>query len=581
MKKYFDSMGNIKTKLTDSDYIAIMERVAETNNPIWNKYRKEEGLRPLSVDEDLLRILNDNTYNYRGYYEKYPNSRANADTHWPDEFKTVYHPTFSNESIYSGKKSQYNPQGLVGGTWVGKDGEEFVPAPWQTDNKYRNGGRIKAEDGEIYDEPYFGGYLNGITVTPSGNRNTTRDDWYNADYQQKVEEKKRNERQQMYDFQDNIRKSTASVAPYATAALFAPYIISNAGVINKFLQHPVTSIFGKSQAAGLADIGIQEAEAMGAMYDLARNLKNKKYKPADTIGETLKNYSNIGLDLLASYPFLRTTNTLRKNLKYTSPNKSYAARTLIDVISNPAETAKALYKGEYIRNKSDLLRMMRKANKEAIDGANFTRDFYRYHTDVLTTEPKINFYHPYEYPGSLGYYNANKRDILHINPYRYPNSNIIDAARVKGTAAHENTHRTEGIISKRLGRISDGVIDAGKEHFLDYDYVDDLNIVTNYTVPTQYFDAIARYFRPHREHPIIRKYLKYFNKGNSHGRSPEEHIADFVENMSYGRNWHDTKQDILLSEGTSLPAKFYEDYFKYLRNSVEDVYKIKNKYNIK
>ena len=73
-----------------------MENVAERNYKNW-------GFD--NVDAALIYALNDNTYNYRGYYNKYPKSNADSNTHWTDEFKTVYHPTFSNESIYSGKKS--------------------------------------------------------------------------------------------------------------------------------------------------------------------------------------------------------------------------------------------------------------------------------------------------------------------------------------------------------------------------------------------------------------------------------------------------------------------------------------------
>lgn len=87
-------------------------------------------------DVALLHALNDNSYNYRGYYNKYPNGDGNAKGHWTDEFKTVYHPTFSDESIYSGKKSQYNPNGLKSGTWIG---EIFMPRYWQR-NKKENGG---------------------------------------------------------------------------------------------------------------------------------------------------------------------------------------------------------------------------------------------------------------------------------------------------------------------------------------------------------------------------------------------------------------------------------------------------------
>lgn len=115
--------------ISDQQYYDIMERVAKENNPKWNKQRIKEGVQPLSEDEEYLRILNDNTYDYRGYYDKYPNSRANADTHWSDEFKTVYHPTFSKYSSYSEKRDpNYNPQSLKGGDWVFGT---FIPQPWQ------------------------------------------------------------------------------------------------------------------------------------------------------------------------------------------------------------------------------------------------------------------------------------------------------------------------------------------------------------------------------------------------------------------------------------------------------------------
>lgn len=117
-------------KLSDEEYISIMEKVVKDNYKQWG-FNNE--------DEALLHALNDNTYDYRGYYNKYPNSRANAETHWTDEFKTVYHPTFSNESRYSGVKSQFNPNGLIGGYW---NIDEFIPAEWQRNKQYKNGGKI-------------------------------------------------------------------------------------------------------------------------------------------------------------------------------------------------------------------------------------------------------------------------------------------------------------------------------------------------------------------------------------------------------------------------------------------------------
>lgn len=131
-KKYKRSIEDAG-RISDEEYYNIMEGVAERN------YRDWDLPNP---DAALVQALNDNTYNYRGYYNKYPNGDGNAKDHWPDDFKTVYHPTFSKESKYSGKKSQYNPKGLTGGTWYG---EYFVPSVdlLVERNKFEKGGSTK------------------------------------------------------------------------------------------------------------------------------------------------------------------------------------------------------------------------------------------------------------------------------------------------------------------------------------------------------------------------------------------------------------------------------------------------------
>lgn len=134
-------------RISDEEYYNIMEGVAERNYRNWGF--------PNS-DAALLHTLNNNTYNYRGYYNKYPKGDGNAKDHWPDDFKTVYHPSFSNESIYSGKKSQYNPKGLKGGYWIG---ETFMPANYQRTNigeeTFRpiNWKRNEKKNGGIYIAP--------------------------------------------------------------------------------------------------------------------------------------------------------------------------------------------------------------------------------------------------------------------------------------------------------------------------------------------------------------------------------------------------------------------------------------------
>lgn len=69
-------------------------------------------------------IDHDNTFDYEGFYNSDPDNAyrlLNNDptAHFDDTYKTVYHPTFSDLSIYSGKvDSRFNPEGLKGGHWV-------------------------------------------------------------------------------------------------------------------------------------------------------------------------------------------------------------------------------------------------------------------------------------------------------------------------------------------------------------------------------------------------------------------------------------------------------------------------------
>lgn len=105
--------------LTDTQYYSIMKQVAADN------WRKWGDASPAAA---FNRAINSNAYDYRGYYNKYPNSRANADTHWTDEFKGVGERTFSDQSKYSGvRHPKYNPNGIRGGHWYGVNENMFVP----------------------------------------------------------------------------------------------------------------------------------------------------------------------------------------------------------------------------------------------------------------------------------------------------------------------------------------------------------------------------------------------------------------------------------------------------------------------
>lgn len=115
--------GNIKS----DDYYDYMEKLAAKKAKDWNE----------DPDIILMHMLNDNTYNYREFYEKEPQMAmkmltADPNAHFTDIGKTVYHPTFSNESSYSGKKSDYNPRGTVGGSWKGDN--VYIPSRSQYEN---------------------------------------------------------------------------------------------------------------------------------------------------------------------------------------------------------------------------------------------------------------------------------------------------------------------------------------------------------------------------------------------------------------------------------------------------------------
>lgn len=124
----FANGGNINSN--DSEYYDYLSKLAD-------KKAKDWGEDP---DKVFLDMLNDNTYNYRAFWDndrEAANKMLTADpeAHFTDIGKTVYHPTFSNESIYSGKVSDYNPRGTIGGSWDNSDGVDwYIPSRSQFKN---------------------------------------------------------------------------------------------------------------------------------------------------------------------------------------------------------------------------------------------------------------------------------------------------------------------------------------------------------------------------------------------------------------------------------------------------------------
>lgn len=97
---YVDALESAANKIQNSDYA----------------WRDENGEK-LSIDRMLLQMMNDNTYKYKDAYDNHNLIDPSGNMHFSDKYKTAYHPTFSNESIFSGKKSENNPEGIIGGMW--------------------------------------------------------------------------------------------------------------------------------------------------------------------------------------------------------------------------------------------------------------------------------------------------------------------------------------------------------------------------------------------------------------------------------------------------------------------------------
>lgn len=104
--------------------------------------------------------------------------------HFTDIAKTAFHPTFSNESDYSGKPSVYNPKGIVGGSWsdasrLGKRGSRYTLSDSQMRNGWDvgrtidyvsfnepNGAEVRLPNGTMprYDGAYFDAVLPTVEV---------------------------------------------------------------------------------------------------------------------------------------------------------------------------------------------------------------------------------------------------------------------------------------------------------------------------------------------------------------------------------------------------------------------------------
>lgn len=117
-----------------NDFYSWLDAIAQKKAQDWSL----PPMSPLSTDEVYTQMLNDPTYNYKTFYEQRPfmaQRMLNEDpyAHFDDIGKTMYHPTFSDQSAFSGYVNDYNPLGIVGGHW-NEEGTEYTPSESQLNN---------------------------------------------------------------------------------------------------------------------------------------------------------------------------------------------------------------------------------------------------------------------------------------------------------------------------------------------------------------------------------------------------------------------------------------------------------------
>ena len=117
-----------------NDFYTWLDQIADKKAQDWTKVPMKP-LDPLLVETQML---NDPTYNYETFYNLQPFMaermlQADPYAHFSDIGKTMYHPTFSDESAFSGYVNDFNPLGITGGHW-NKTFTEYTPSRSQLDN---------------------------------------------------------------------------------------------------------------------------------------------------------------------------------------------------------------------------------------------------------------------------------------------------------------------------------------------------------------------------------------------------------------------------------------------------------------
>lgn len=100
-------------------------------------------------------IDGDDTYDYERFFKEEPTMawdmlNKDSDAHFIDKYKYSNHPSFSDESMYSGYVNDHNPKGIKGGHWYNDNtyvmSEDQFNSDWDTDKTLDYFKRVAEEE---------------------------------------------------------------------------------------------------------------------------------------------------------------------------------------------------------------------------------------------------------------------------------------------------------------------------------------------------------------------------------------------------------------------------------------------------
>lgn len=376
-----------------------------------------------------LKIDEDNTFDYEGWYNSNPENAyrfLNDDprAHFDDTYKTVYHPTFSDLSIYSGKiDPKFNPKGLKGGHWV--NNHKYISpkeTPISMDDRINyiidgedNGAQLRTFDNKplwMDDGTRYEGQLPQVIVKPKRYKkgkdcfDIGTDDGQQMIYQDGDQ----------YFAGPNINAATTKVTPYIQR-------LPNDKSTWDFIDDSgklYTTKYSDDQLKQLYSQNTPESEFYNWIDRSGKEHRQMKIipvSPVDPVGEMVvetalgaplfKGAGMIGKQFLKDYArdfaFTKLGNWTRNKI---------ASKEAADILNKSVDSWNGVVNSNLIQNKNILY------NSNNIKQLSTFTDFYKY-PDAL------KYYE--EYPEALdqlkslkSWANTTKRDISDITLYNTP-----------------------------------------------------------------------------------------------------------------------------------------------------------------